>query len=510
MHPPAAAHRVLAALAVGVAVCLPMSALGATAHDAPPVARHVNACWPTDNGKPMLDSLTFSPAVVDPSSGPVTVAVTARAHDTGGPGPATGVARVRLELLSDDADSGTTSGPESLDVHLTRAGNGRWTGTLVVPEGVNATYDAYPVVIDRTGLAAGGDLGLAPIGDVLDASGTPDTTPPRLTALTVSTTKVDTRRHAATVRIRGRLADDGSGPWLLTMFGPRGRDVTVHRRGTSDTFVARVRIPRRDGSYRWHLSFRAVDRDWNDVYLSHHWLVAHGFPATVRVVSGPEDTTGPRVGRVSGLPHSLDLRRHGRHVTLLVRASDAQGVRAVRASLLAHNGSGTQTRVVGFHRVSGTARRGLWRGRLAVGSCLPGPVGATVYVRAVDVDGNDTDIVRGAVRLLTLDRKPPVATDHHFTGHGVQVRLSEPVHGISAHHVHVLTAGGRVVPGSWMCRRADGHAVPCRRGPVSAATFTVSSSSSRRPAAVDWEPDHHLDVLDRAGNPFAFETVAGL
>jgi hypothetical protein len=455
--------------------------------------------------------LTVTPAVVDPTSGPVTVSVTARAHDTGGPGAATGIAHVRLELLSDDADSGTTSGPESLDVHLVRSGPGRWTGRLVVPEGVNATYDAYPVVIDRTGLAAGStDLGLPPITDVLDASGAPDTTPPTLTSLTVSRTKVDTRHHAATVRVRGRLSDAGSGPWLLTMFGPRGRDMDLHRHGTHGRFSTLVRIPRRDGSYRWHLSFRAVDRDWNDVYLSHHWLVTHGFPATVRVVSGPEDTTGPRVGRVTGLPHTLDLRRHPRHVTLLVRASDAQGVRTVRASLLAHNGAGTQTRVVAFHRVSGTTRSGLWRGRLPVGSCLPGPVGATVYIRAVDVDGNDADVVRGAVRLLTLDRKPPVATYHRFTRHEVRVRLSEPVHGISAHHVRVLTAGGKVVDGSWSCRRADGHAVSCRRGPVSAATFAVDPSSSRRPGAVEWEPDHHLDVLDRAGNPFASETVAGL
>jgi hypothetical protein len=478
-----------------------------TAFGAPAVDR-LNACWPTDNGKPVLDSLVLGPATVDSSSGPVQVTVTAHAHDTGGPGKATGVAHVSVQLESADADSGTTVGPADLRAHLSPAGHGVWTGSVVMPRGTNATYDAYPVVRDHAGLFAGGDLGLRRIKHALDVTGAPDTTRPRVTALTVSTTSVDTRRHSATVRVRGTLRETGARPTRLTMAGPRGMPVTLHRQGTGGKFATTVTIPRRDGRFRWHLSLWAVDSDRNDVGFGHGWLVAHGFPATVAISSGKRDTTAPRVTTVSGLPRKVDARHHTRWVTLRVHAADARGVTAVHAALFGHDAAGTQTRTVTFHRVAGSARAGVWSGRVPVSNCLPGPLSAYAYVRAVDASGNQTEVDRGSVRLLTLDRKPPRVTFHRFLHREVDVRFSEPVHGISAHHVRVLTAAGVVVHGTWTCDDAATRAVSCRRGEVTAATFTPVVGS-RTAEAVNWEPNHRLDVLDRAGNPVVDETYAG-
>jgi hypothetical protein len=501
MRSHAIAHGLLAAAFVGAGALAPVTAVAATSLD------HVNSCWSTDNGKPVLDSVTFSPATADTSSAPAHETVTVHAHDTGGPGAATGIAHVGLRLEGDTADSGKTVAPP-LSVHLVPSGHDTWTGSLVVPRGANATYDADPVVRDQAGLYAGDDLGLRPIRHALDVSGTPDTTRPELTHLSVSATKVDTRRHQATVRVRATLHEVGASPERLTMAGPGNTTVRLTRRPGTDTFATAVVIPRWSGSSRWHLSFGAFDNDLNGIFIGHAWLESHGFPATIRIRSGQPDTTAPRISSVSRLPSTLDLRHHGRLVALRVRAADAHGVRAVKVSLFGRDGAGSRTRTATFHLVSGTARRGTWSGRIPVSRCFPGPLRAYAYVRAIDDAGNSTEIDRGDVRLVTLDRRPPMDRFHSFTRHAVLVRFSEPVHGISTHHVAVLTAKGAVVQGTWACLGADGHSVSCLDGPASSATFTPEAGSHGA-YEVNWERDHRLDVLDRAGNPFQYPTYAG-
>jgi hypothetical protein len=496
-------HPLLAALAgLLVSLTVPVAAVATV----PPTS--VNSCWSTDNGQPVLDSMSFSPTTVDTSTGPVPVTVTVHAHDTGGPGPATGIRRVSMAFRADNADSGTPVSPD-LRTRLRPSGPGTWTGTVVVPGGANARYDAYPVIVDRAGLYEAGS-GVEPaVHDAIDAAaGTPDTQGPHLTDLSVTPTTVDTRTIAATVHVAATLNDNLAGPSAVTLTSRQTGPLTLHRSGHTNTFRADVRVPRWTGSGRWRFSLDAADRDWNDRYYSHHRLVALGFPSSVQVTSGPADTSAPKVEDVTARPATLDLRRRGRWLVMGVHATDNRGVAEAVAGLITTDPSPTRTPKVALHLVSGSDRAGTWRGRIHLGGCFPGPARAQVWVVLHDGRGHETSVQRGDVRLLTLDRKPPFTRHADFARHRVSVTMSEPVHGISSHHVHVLTAGGSVIPGTWSCRATDGALTSCRRGRVRSATFTASDPASHAPDSVDWEPDHRLDVLDGAGNPFDDDTFS--
>lgn len=86
------------AAALGLAAVPAVPSPG-TAYDAQrPLPSHVNHCWSSDNGYPVVDDATFSPSSVDVSSAPATVTMTVHAHDTGGPGPASGIRQVLAPL----------------------------------------------------------------------------------------------------------------------------------------------------------------------------------------------------------------------------------------------------------------------------------------------------------------------------------------------------------------------------------------------------------------------------
>ena len=110
----------------------------------------VNGCWSSDNGDPVLDGLDLEPDTVDVTDGPAQVAVTVDAHDTGGPGAATGIDRASL-YATNGADGRAA---RYLRTTLTRGGDGLWHGTLTVPRGSGDHWDVAGLTLFDGGYGA--------------------------------------------------------------------------------------------------------------------------------------------------------------------------------------------------------------------------------------------------------------------------------------------------------------------------------------------------------------------
>ncbi|MBB6626073.1 hypothetical protein H5V45_01950 [Nocardioides sp. KIGAM211] len=481
-----------------------------TGRAAAPVTQ-VNDCWSTDNGEPVIDSYDVSPAVVDTDAGPVEVQLTVQAHDTGGPGPATGLRSVRFSLWAAQPYSGPRDG-QSLDTLLTQDSDGSWHGSVTVPAHTGATYNSQITVVDGAdeGTLSEAHLVYEQQQDVLTATGTEefpdDTTAPTMTALSVSRTQVDTRRRAQSVDLEATVTDDDSGVQRVDVFLLRkdrtsnngGIDtVTLTRVEGTDTFRGRVRFRRWLGNSQRVLFAEVEDRAGNTRRYRRETMAERGFASRIDVVSGPYNVEGPRVVRVLRAAPSIDVRRHGGWYAVRVLLADRQGIRAAQVRLATDNPPAQ------LHRVSGTDRRAVWAGRVHVRPCSSGPRTTDLHVRTWDRQGRTGNDHSRDVRLITRDLTPAWArsvwrnTPHVFT-------FDEPVHGISPTNVVVYDADAadpHQIAGTWACRNGAGSTVDCLTGPVIKATFTADDPDAPAPGAVDWSPDHHLDVLDRKGNP---------
>ena len=507
-----------ASAAVGVtlaALLVPLTLApepGTAAAAAAPVT-HVNSCWSTDNGRPVVDSVDVSPSVVDSDAGPTQVQITVQAHDTGGPGPATGVRQVSAVLLTESFE-----GPDEarrLSADLTPSGDGSWQGTVTVPAHTRASYAASVTAVD------GADVGFddartseePPVDDALTVTRTPepppyphDTERPLLEGLTLSADRVDTRKNAAVVTVEAEVTDDDSGVrWVEATFGPRGESswprpwsTTLSRVDGTDLFRGQVTFARWLGHRPEFLDLRAADNAGHFFRLRPPQLAERGLPSRVAVVSGPLNDSGPRIVSVQQAARSVDVRRHGTWYPVRLVLADPQGVDHARFQL-----SDIDARAH-LHRVSGTAYRGVWTGRLQVSRCIEyGPTQTRLHVHAADrqgIVGRDSPF---AVRLVTTDLTPAEAGGKWRKSPQV-FTFTEPVHGISSANVVVYYSandGYHPLTGSWSCRDPKGHRVDCLKGPVLKAAFTTDDPDASPPAYVDWSPEHHLDVLDRHGNP---------
>ena len=140
-----------------------------------------------------------------------------------------------------------------------------------------------PVVRDYAGVYAGADLGLRPVRHALDVTGTPDTTRPELTHLALSTTRVDSRRHAANVHVWATLQETGAAPRQLTMVGPTGRTVALDGHAGTDDFSGTVvirRVQKAVLAIPQRATFEALDKRY--VYVVDEGDVAHRREVVVR------------------------------------------------------------------------------------------------------------------------------------------------------------------------------------------------------------------------------------
>lgn len=478
------------------------------------VVTHVNDCWSTDKVPPVVDSLVTTPSSVDTDAGPAPVRLTVAAHDVGGPGPASGVGRVTALLEPGTATTGHTFGSE-LQTELTLGSDGLWHGAVTLPQGTNAVYSARIFAQDNSGV---GTLSVQDppaeseqdfVGFEATATTGPadDHVPPVLTGLTMSPGHVNTRSHARTVTFTATATDASGLRGVSVQLNPVGhgteqltnRTATLHRTGTPDTWTGRVRVPRWVGTHRELLIVQLQDNSGNGRRMLHAFLERHGFPSALTVTSGPMDTQGPRVVKVSKAARTVDVHRHGRWYPVRVELADTQGVTSAWARL-----RGVGVHQARLHRVSGSATRGTWAGRLRVPRCAAAPATTLLRVAADDSHHVGTLTRIRPVRILSSDHVRPSTRHISWRAHAPVVHFTEPVHGVSASNIQVydgaIDTGPNPLSGSWTCRGAKNHPVSCLQGSVVRATFTPDDPGAT-PGVIEWDPGLHLDVLDAHGNP---------
>lgn len=525
------ASAVAAALAAGLAVPVQADAPPASAATDPAA---VNDCWSDDNGTPVLDSLTLSPGAVDVRNGPATVTVTASVTDTGGPGAATGVERVRVELRSPrEIDEGML--PEVPTVELRPDGTGAWTGQAVLPRrttggvwtvGSVLLFDGAGRFVNTAGYAQF-RLEREGFSPQLSVTSVADSTAPRLARLALSSTRVDTRSRAKDIKVRARVRDAES--------GVRSVHVTAAERGSRRTTFGWLRLRKGDAADgvwagRLHVGRWVTNGTWdiwvsatNQALLRRTWnhragtLRALGLPSTFRVVSGT-DTDRPVASAFAVTPTTVDTRNADARVTVRMRVRDVRsGVDRVRVSLQGPSGYGRMSRWLS--RTSGTVHDGVWSASVPLRRCL-GVAGTwTADVRSYDRAGHSR-LQRGpaglSFRMLSTDHQGPnlrVVDSEISPGQPVTLEFSEDVRGVSTSSVLVRRTTyptADPLPGTWSCTTSSGGATDCATGPVRRAAFTAATPLGSGEYEIELNPEHVLDVTDLAGNPFLPQWVYGV
>lgn len=446
---------------------------------------------------------------MDVTERPQQVTVRARVTDAGGPGPASGVARVRFAYRMAGAEHWEL-GPTA---ELAHEGGDIWAAALTVQPGMPAGTWALGQV---NAWDAAGNSFLVPELDrpVLDDDATievlsdTDTTRPTVTWVDVAPTYVDTTDRARPVELRIRAFDEGSGIETVRV-ELRGGDNgfwTALSPGVDDLYVATARIPRWVGTAPWRIdTVHLVDRAGNVVMLDADEAAALG-TSRLDVVSGRDDHAAPTASDVTVRPRRIDARRERQRVVVTARIRDPKtGVDRAEAQVA--------NRTVQLRRIKGTRYDGRYRGSATVGPCSDLGTSRAVMVETWDrrhPSNTDDQKFRLPLVLLDNDNRLPVIARHSWLvapGDRLWVRFSEAVEGIRPRSMEVRRAEedegvlGPRLEGRWTCTRLDGRRVPCIDGRVRVARFDPASVLVGMRYRIQVNPEGVLDVTDRAGNP---------
>jgi hypothetical protein len=505
----------LALVAVTTVAGAPGPALAPVAGAAEaPVA--LNDCAGSDNGDPVVTGLELSPRTVDVTRGAKVVTIAVNAEDTGGPGPATGIAAVSARL---------GSGP-STSTSLRAVSPGRWEGRFRLAPGGRLT-GTQPVSVSLLDRSDGG--GVTVTSDELAAAGlphelrvkdrnAPDRRRPQLVAMSLSRTSVDTRARERTVVVRARLRDalSGVGGGLVSSEVGQARLRLASGSRADGEWKARLTVGRWVGTRTARIYVvRVFDRAGNRHHYTTTGLQRRGLPHRFDVVARTDDGP-PSPTLVSAPPATLDVRTADVSFPVRFRVvDDASGVAAVRGLVVGVEGSPSAGPPAPLSRVTGSARDGVWEGTVTVSRCLATTGDWFLQARATDVRGSfRTRTFTGApVAVTASDRSPayPVRGGVVTWGPPTQLRVdfAEDVVGLSATSAVLRRTTFRpthrveTVSGSWTCQDASGSPSDCVTGPVRSAVATLG----QQPAAgasydVVLNPEHVLDVRDLAGNPY--------
>ncbi|HEX9970142.1 MAG TPA: fibronectin type III domain-containing protein, partial [Acidimicrobiales bacterium] len=301
-------------LAAAIAVALSMSVVVA------PGASGVTA--------PTVVAYTVAPAAADVTAADGVFSVTLRMHD-----PDDVVSTAWAEW---QAPANRPSGAGSLTKGAATGEERTWTGTFAVPR--YAPAGRYPLSLttienvhdfhsySQEDLAAGGHSTYI---DITDSD--PDTTPPRITALSVTPSTVDVRGDAATVEFEMTLADDKAG---VTGVGVLLSNPAASSGGASGPFLSRTSGTAQSGTWKgtatipeharqgtWTFTIIIHDRVQQAAILRQAALSDAGFPSSFEVVS-EEDVEAPVVPWVTVEPAELNVHSQDRTVNVRVRVTD--------------------------------------------------------------------------------------------------------------------------------------------------------------------------------------------
>jgi hypothetical protein len=483
-------------------------------------------CVSTDNGDPVLRGVALDHRVLDTRDHAHALHVTVRARDTGGPGPAVGLAGGSVGLETDEG--------AFVSRRLHAGPDGTWKAAFSFPSHVGTTkWFLSASLVDQAGNTTDySDAELRTLG--LPSFVTVRSGPwrsPGFASLRFGRGPVDTRRHDARLPVRA----------VMTAWVPVGRVSLTASDGHGHHATATLRqVPRRPRVLRghWLIQRFQTTRSWrvtSGVVTSTSpdfaFLVgaaellragAHAF----RVVSGPDDATAPTLLSFGSTPAQVDVTDSSQGITSTLVATDARsGVARVTLTHFLAQDPFEFRRVTSLHLTSGRGGHGTWTGTDVLEPCDASAGVWKTEIDAWDVSGNhlrlkpgDLDArgwpsltsVVGADHVLGF---PSASTDDRLA---VTVRFPEPVTGIDEASVTVFQSPqmindfewsepGPPVAGSWACQDALGDATDCATGTVTIAVFTVSGTGPWD--SVELNPDHQLSVRDLDGNPFDHSTV---
>ena len=482
-----------------------------------------SVCFPvTDNGDPVLKTFDFSPRAVDSRDGSQTMTFTATAEDTGGPGAPTGVAKGWVRVSYDNSETENWN----LVAPLKPDGAGALKASLtILPSFQSGTRWVSLSLEDAVGnstIYRTSDLERMGLPTTFTATTTPESKVPSVRSVRLSSSTIDTRRHARTLTLRIHATDDsGIATMRVWLWGSPIRSSTAHPRlisGTAadGTWLGRIRVPRWQGNSTAKLAIELTDVVGRFRLMGPKALKAIGQPGTVEILSR-QDPEAPKLRLRSVTPRSLDLGTGARAVTVVVRVTDrGSGVRGVSLSLYGpESGNGADSINATLRRVSGTKYDGVWKGTATLPPCLAAPGKWHLIVSASDAADGDFVSVPDALTVANNDVLRPttaVASDLVRTAGPLTIKFSEDVVGVNGENTLVHVGYNRrefagddpsPIAGSWACQNAAGATVDCTAGPVRTAVFTPTAPmlpGTNHTLVLNRE--HHLGLTDLAGNPY--------
>lgn len=516
-----ARRRLLPAAALMAAAVTAAGALSAPATSTPPgtvaptarAAVQLNHCVDDDNGVPQADSMLFHPTAVDVSAGPATVEVSVRISDDGGPGPANGVdsAEVEISSLADGP------GPRFFErVRLHGSRTDIWNAWFTVPQ--HAPPGEYAITslsasdgtnhLDRVPLAGVAD----PLFDTTFhvTSATPDVTPPSVEWLRLSSERVNTRKKFKKMRIQVKATDDLSGVRPVEVhITHQGQHEYLDLDGpgtgsVSDVYGDVVRVRKFVGNSTWRIRrLTVVDGVGNRRHYTGEDLRALG-PHTFKVISRV-DRKAPGIRSANLRPTPVNIRKRGRTLHFTAKLRDTRAGVASAVAII-------PDRAIELERTAGNARKGTWRGKIRLDTCVDLPKWPRLRIETTDRVGNTRDEIIRKFRARSRDRVPPRISLVRSSGGRVPIegpvrfRFSERVTGVDADSVSVRLGTwpdpGPELAGTWACFGKNGNGRSCRSAHVRFAEWTPDDQFE--PGAdylFVFNPEGDLGIRDAAGNP---------
>jgi hypothetical protein len=472
-------------------------------------------CVSSDNGDPVLSGLTISTHHLDIRRKARTVTFRVAVTDSGGPGPASGIAAVSVDLVAPQDSSA-----RGVVLHPTT--DGGWTAVKRYRPGalgIRGTWQATVSVRDKAGnittarpadlMQLGSDPTLR-VRTVEDHEG-PVVTDVRLSKKTVDTTD-GSRRLRVSVDVRDALS--GVSRVRFSAYGSHG-GVSSSRMGRTagtvrnGTWSAIVYVPRGTGSGRWPLHVSVRDGWGTPASYGPKRLARISADSALRV-TGVLDDRPPALKDVSLTPNTIDVREQDAIVTVELHATDA--LAGVSGGQLRALPGVLGAPLVGTLRlISGTRRDGVWRASATFSHCRA-VTGTAVFEVAVWSIGTSAGVRLDdqPLHVTAGDTKPPGATVLALQQNAgpVRVAFDEPVTGISPESALLVDGNGTAVAGTWTCHDITGAATDCfgtatREARFSPAAALVTAATYR----LVLNPEHVLDVRDLAGLPPAIDRL---
>ena len=484
----------------------------------PTSAEPLNRCAPTENGDPVLESLTLGPRVVDARQASQEVQVTARAFDTGGPGPRTGIRKFVVRL-----SNGRT-------VAMRYTGGHGWVGRTVVPrwsksgrlsaQGAslqdNAFFPDQQVLDESEGPYYDTNYGPDDFSKVsgdrsVDVLTVEDPDPPRITDVDLYPAAINTTQRAKSVYVTARAFDGGSGVRDASASFSQGTGYdygefrrTVHMRvlpGRHGLLRGRLVVPRHIGNRPARLTVVVRNNGGKRRQLTPTQLLARGLPDALRIRSGPLPPAGrARIRRVTASTRQVDVRAADKAVTYRIRVTNRRGrILKVGFAIWPYH----QVRHGQPRFVSGNAHDGVWAVTAVVDSCLAASGTFRPSVFAEDRLRRDSRELPG-LEVVAADRvTPELGGGSVNSERRIIVNFDENVNGIDEQSMPVRDlATGQPVPGAWTCYQRDAEPTPCLTGSAITVYFTPATPlSSGDTYKVLVNPSGNLGVTDLAGNP---------